>query len=598
MNRAIVFLILGLQGFISISRALPQRLVIGLDGISWRDMKALQAGVTYTNGWGSVIYRQAFTTNEGYFPVSRLISTFPSTSDVAWTDIFGDRPLPGYQRTYFSDAANSEIAYNGLTTTVEHERQMHFQVQDNFVRSMGYLQSGATFNFELMQMVKGFLSADSSITNYYVYVRSSDDAQHMSQDILLLLCELDKQLQDLRASYRASQGRDLQIVILSDHGHNHAGRGERVEVKSFLEKAGYRIARSLNNPKDVVLPTSGIEDWIEVHNAPGDTEALAKTLTQLKGTDIVAARLQTNRFLVLNTRGERAIIQWNVAKNSFKYSAENGDPLNYLPVVAALNQKSELDVDGFATADDWMSETMTNHYPMAPERIARGLTRVTLNPATILVSLDNHYVNDGWLVNEGSRLVDCGSTHGALDDINSVGIVMSNFSPTHDTSTGRVAGLFDNFAGLRNYHAQENGAEWVVKSEQAMTRIPRLPFTRDYASLANNQVFLRVWSPLLTNLDDGVSIETTVEKLPTTTDQIVGVDPPERISHELHLTFNQPVAFPEKSPYERVYGFPLDLVLEPLTFYDFTGWVRVANKDVGLFEFTFSTDDQGKPAAY
>ena len=68
-----------------------------------------------------------------------------------------------------------------------------------------------------------------------------------------------------------------------------------------------------------------------------------------------------------------------------------------------------------------MEETMTNHYPLALQRIVRGLTHVTLNPATILVSLDNHYVHAGWLVNEGSKLESCGSTHGALDDINSLG---------------------------------------------------------------------------------------------------------------------------------------------------------------------------------
>ena len=85
--------------------ALPKRLVICLDGISYRDMKALQAGVTYKDAHGFQFHRQAF--HQGYFPVSRMISTFPSTSDVAWTDIFGDRPLPGYQRTYYSEAANS-----------------------------------------------------------------------------------------------------------------------------------------------------------------------------------------------------------------------------------------------------------------------------------------------------------------------------------------------------------------------------------------------------------------------------------------------------------------------------------------------------------
>src|SRR5580693_2052485 len=122
MNRSIFFLLLVFLTPVSMLRALPQRLIITLDGISYRDMKALQEGVTDTNGWGMAVHRRAFTSDEGYFPVSRMISTFPSTSDVAWTDIFGDRPQPGYQRTYFSVAGNSEVFVNGLTSTIEHER--------------------------------------------------------------------------------------------------------------------------------------------------------------------------------------------------------------------------------------------------------------------------------------------------------------------------------------------------------------------------------------------------------------------------------------------------------------------------------------------
>ena len=91
--------LLALQILPVTSSALPDRLVLGLDGVAYRDMKALQAGVQYTNIWGTRVPLQAFSPGEGYFPVGRLVSTFPSTSDVAWTDIFGDRPLPGYQRT-------------------------------------------------------------------------------------------------------------------------------------------------------------------------------------------------------------------------------------------------------------------------------------------------------------------------------------------------------------------------------------------------------------------------------------------------------------------------------------------------------------------
>ena len=271
-------------------------------------MRALQEGVTYTNTWGRRLHRQAFSPDEGYFPVSRLVSTFPSTSDVAWTDIFGDRPLPGYQRTYFSAAANSQIVINGITTTMEHEAQMNWELENNFFRTMGYVYPVHTFEHEMHEMIKGFWNATDNDGSYYVYIRATDDAQHLDRDIFAMLCMLDDQLQEMRARYKTQEGRDLQILILSDHGHNHAGSVKRVQVGAFLKKAGYRIAESIENPKDVVLPTTGIEDWVEIHNAPAETETLVQLLTHLKGVDLLTARVpeQTNRFIVMNSKGERA----------------------------------------------------------------------------------------------------------------------------------------------------------------------------------------------------------------------------------------------------------------------------------------------------
>src|SRR5580698_7138716 len=132
-------MLLALPALPSTGVGLPERLVLALDGVAYRDMKALQAGITRTNFWGKTYQCRAFTAEEGYYPVSRMISTFPSASDVAWTDIFGDRPLPGYQRTYYSVAANSIISINGVTTTMEHEHQMDFQLENGILRALGYM---------------------------------------------------------------------------------------------------------------------------------------------------------------------------------------------------------------------------------------------------------------------------------------------------------------------------------------------------------------------------------------------------------------------------------------------------------------------------
>jgi Type I phosphodiesterase / nucleotide pyrophosphatase len=587
--------------FASTGATLPQRLVLALDGVAYRDLLALQAGITRTNFLGRQVHLQAFTTNEGYFPVSRMISTFPSTSDVAWTEIFGDRPLPGYQRTYYSEAANLQIAIDGVSTSMEHERQMNWQVQNGFLRAMGYVFPSHMYDYEVNGMINHFLDARRAGGNFYAYIRASDDAQHMSRDIFVLLCRLDRQLQKLRADYKKREGRDLEIVILSDHGNNHAGRGKRVEIHAFLEKAGYRVTKSLEDPKDVVLPTTGIESWVEIHNLPGETGHLAQLLTHLEGVDVVTARVpdQTNQFLVMNSKGERAVIEWNPERNAFRYSAGQGDAINYLPVVGTLARKHLLDDNGFATVDDWTAETLTHRYPMALKRIVRGLTRVTLNPATILISLKNGYVHDSWMVNEGSELVTLGGTHGGLDDLNSDGIVLCNFVPTRDTSSDRVADLFDGFPHVVDYRAAEDGAEWVFGRELTLARIPRVPLDRTGKLLPGDEIFLRVWTPRFAGSNAEDSVEVKIDKLGTFTVartrrwETDPADPPGG-----DFTLEHPALLPDKNSPERIYALPSGLILEPQAAYEISGWIRDRNKKSRIFIFTFHTDSQGRPAAY
>ena len=81
-----------------------------------------------------------------------------------------------------------------------------------------------------------------------------------------------------------------------------------------------------------------------------------------------------------------------------------GDPIDYRPVVESLSRKNRLDADGFATADAWMAETLAHRYPLALERIVRGHTRAALNPATILISLDNAYFHSRMVCQEGQRV--------------------------------------------------------------------------------------------------------------------------------------------------------------------------------------------------
>ena len=215
------------------SAALPARLVLLLDGVSYRDVKALQEGIGFKASGNSQSHRQAF--HQGYFPASRLISTFPSLTDVAWTEIMGNDPPPGYQRTYFSAAIGSEVSCNPVTSLMEYEKQMTWKLEGAFRRIMSYGSPGRTFKYELNQVIESFLKSSGEATNYYALICSTDTAQHSGGAIQSMLYSLDEKLQELRAIYRAREGKELEILILSDDGNNCAGNGKRIAVKGFLK---------------------------------------------------------------------------------------------------------------------------------------------------------------------------------------------------------------------------------------------------------------------------------------------------------------------------------------------------------------------------
>src|SRR5436190_24261112 len=98
--------------------SLPSRLVLLVDGVSYRDVKALQGGT----GSDSAGNKRERAFQGGYFPASRLISTFPSISDTSWPEILGIDPPPGYQRTYFNSATGSEESINGVTKLAGYEQ--------------------------------------------------------------------------------------------------------------------------------------------------------------------------------------------------------------------------------------------------------------------------------------------------------------------------------------------------------------------------------------------------------------------------------------------------------------------------------------------
>lgn len=412
---------------------LPRRLVVGIDGVGFADMQAAQQAGAF----------------RAFYPVSRLISTFPSISDIAWSEIFQVTPPPGYQRVYFRLDEQRTIG-GGLDPIrpIEFERRMHLGFDQKTHHLSSYVAPGRAARGELATLARVFFESHG-IETFYAYLPAPDAMQHVRGDLGRYLERLDAGLAHLLATYRARTGEDLELVLVSDHGHNGRWNAEMLDLPEFLKRHGYQVTRKIATPKDVVFSTDGVTTGVGVFVSPPEVTRLAASLATLRGVELVTwvPDGATDRVGVRDAHGHQA---WILRRGNgdFAYVPASGDPLGYLPLVTQLAQSGLLGADGFASGQAWLRVSTTHEYPAALERIVRGHHDVTQNPAPILVSIQDGFQVANGMTSFFNQLRPLGGTHGSLNAVNSLGIVMSTYRPTADALSTDVARQFDGFARL------------------------------------------------------------------------------------------------------------------------------------------------------
>ncbi len=409
--------------------------MLALDGIDYRDIEAAKQRGLFAE----------------FRAPSRLISTFPSISDVAWHEIMGVQPPLGYQRVYYSTRLNMMVgdALDAIKP-IEYEHRMDLAFDTKLHHLGAYLISNRVARGEVDTDAREFFRRGGRPT-VYAYNVGPDAMQHTRGDLDRYLAHLDRRLTEMQNSYLNRTGQPLEIVILSDHGHNRAVTAEFLPVAAALEKAGFRTSRSISSPTDIAFSVDGVTTGFGVFCVSDSVARVASVLAGLDGVAVVTYRDGADR-IVVRADTLSAEIEWKGAgaTTRYRYQPRSGDPLRYATVLARMRQEGRLDSDGYASARDWVEYTAMEHFPAAPPRIVRGHTTVTLNPAPILVSLDDKVRVGLGAVSVANKMRPLGGTHGALSATNSLGVVMSNFVDTHDDLTATVREQFGGFNDLLN----------------------------------------------------------------------------------------------------------------------------------------------------
>jgi hypothetical protein len=398
----------------------PRTLVLALDGVAFRAAKLAQTQGAFAD-WADA---------------KPLISPFPSMTNVAFTAMltpFGEKPIGGYEVRHYN------MEDNDLVGGVFNYKKNKYAWRDSFDikktttgSKIGvYLRPQKTAWKTMDQVEDLVMTTEKEIV--LVHVASTDVMSHFDGDevVVPFLVALSDWLDLLVDRHREERERPLRIVIVSDHGNSDSKVRHAGGLVKRLEKAGFEVTRTLNDPNDVVFPTFGVVSFGVLYLRPELAEKAARAVADHPQVNAVAWKFATDHLRVI-AGDDEAVIRWKDrrGRRSYAYESLMGDPLEYDGVVAEMAAEGLLDEDGYASDGAWFEKTALRRFPDGPRRLVDSLTGVyVVNAATVIFSLESDYAVGLATARVGARLRSLGpltGTHGGLDDVSSHGVFLTN----------------------------------------------------------------------------------------------------------------------------------------------------------------------------
>jgi hypothetical protein len=369
---------------------------------------------------------------EDFGEPTRLLSPFPTLTNVALARMLGATEPPGYESLYF-DREAKELR-GGVRKYVG--RRTPDKVPSSYMDELDY-QEPLPFEFLIYVATESVWRADMGrfrerflktpqTRAFFGFLKATDGLLHIGgpAKLAVALQSLARILRGLRAEC----GEETEIVLFSDHGMN-LEENRRVNLQTHLKQSGYEVVSHMRRPRGkrrVSAPGFGLCGYAALYcGEETDRAELAQALAPLEGVDFSLHREDRDGSVVVTGRRGRARI---VRRESggvtfYRYEPSGGDPLLLTPIADALRAEGRLDAEGFARDSAWLARTAEHVYPDALANLYESLNEpLVRHTADVLVSLeDGHYYGSTAF----SRIARLMATHGNALRPSSTAFLMS-----------------------------------------------------------------------------------------------------------------------------------------------------------------------------
>lgn len=368
----------------------PRRLLLGLDGVPHK----------------LIVEAKSRGLFDSFGPPTKLLSPFPTMTNVALSAMLGASPPAGYESLYFD--RNAKELRGGISKYLG--RRTPDKIPSSYMDDLDY-QEPLPFEFliyvapekvwraDMQRFRERFRSAPQT-RDYFAFLKATDGLLHSQgpERLGVALESLDKILREIRDYC----GEETEIVMFSDHGMN-LEENRRVSLRTALERQGFQV----------VIPAFGLCSYVAIYC--GDNERIPETArATLEATGVDLAVYKDGSDVVIESeRGQARIEPRSDGDDvSYRYLRTSGDPLELRDLH-----------DGFATDEEWFKQTAGHRYPDAVANVYKSLfTSRVKHTADILVSLKDGYYF-GW--SPFGRFVRLAATHGNALQSSSHAFLMS-----------------------------------------------------------------------------------------------------------------------------------------------------------------------------
>jgi len=403
------------QGFGSetFSKDPPQRLVIGLDGVSYQLITKMYEGGHFRQ------FEQA----------SPMVATFPSISDPNWNRLMGTDTSDGYTKSHFDPRPKRGGDRYGkvlgslidhLTEEMNYEHTFDFKAKgfiEHFA-SLTWIETSALYWLDALERE---LFKTSGRHTYFAFIVNTDLLSHTSGEPALMgfLSSFDKRIKLLRDRFKDRYKQELEVVLVSDHGNSYSTPIRMIGANANLRKRGWVPKESLGGPREFVFVAPEILSFGAFYCAEKDSRPLARDLSGIEGVHLAAYVSKSHEITLLTDYGRSAaVISVSPLHRRLSYKVLAGqDPLGTTARFFEGVQDRSF--------DEYFQWSVTNDYPYAAVRLWEGFYLNSRFPGQVLVSARVGFAFENPMLKILTDLRGLTSMHGSLHHDESLGVVMS-----------------------------------------------------------------------------------------------------------------------------------------------------------------------------